>query len=170
MDVVAMPHLDGIEATRFVAGRPAGTRVVMSTMSEEDETVLSAIGPGPRATCSRGRGRGGAQRGHTAAAGRMVFGAALAGRVAAYFASARPPAPVRRSRSLDLTDRERHMLDMLAGKSNDAIAGELYLSNKTVRNAVSTIYVRLHTAGRASWLARKSPAGSTWWRTSRRRA
>ena len=74
----------------------------------------------------------------SAATGGMVFGAALAGRVAAYMSGgprtgAAPPFP-------ELSDRERTVLELLAaGRSNDAIAGEIYVSNKTVRNVVSSI-------------------------------
>jgi DNA-binding NarL/FixJ family response regulator len=94
-----------------------------------------------------------------AAAGGMVFGASLASRVATYFASARPanqpeePFP-------ELNDRERSVLDLLAaGKSNDAIARELYVSGKTVRNTVSTIYGKLHTAGRSEAIIKAREAG-----------
>ena len=76
----------------------------------------------------------------------MVFGAALAARVASYFATARPPVAERDEPFPDLTDRERDVLELLAaGSSNDAIARELYVSDKTVRN---TVCVDLHQAAR----------------------
>ena len=60
----------------------------------------------------------------------------------------------------DLTERERGVLQMLAaGKSNDAIAAELYVSNKTVRNTVSAIYAKLHAAGRAEAIVKAREAG-----------
>jgi hypothetical protein len=65
----------------------------------------------------------------------MVFGTALAARVASYFATARPPTPDRDEPFPDLTDRENDVLELLAsGSSNDAIARALYVSDKTVRN------------------------------------
>ncbi len=52
------------------------------------------------------------------------------------------------------------MLRLLAaGRSNDAIAAELYVSNKTVRNAVSGIYAKLHAAGRAEAIITAREAG-----------
>jgi DNA-binding NarL/FixJ family response regulator len=60
----------------------------------------------------------------------------------------------------ELTDRERTVLDLLAaGRSNDAIARELFVSNKTVRNAVSSIYAKLHAAGRAEAIIKAREAG-----------
>ena len=48
---------------------------------------------------------------------------------------------------------------MIAGRSNDAIARELFVSNKTVRNAVSSIYGKLHAAGRADAIIKAREAG-----------
>ena len=43
--------------------------------------------------------------------------------------------------------------------SQREIAGELYVSNKTVRNAVSSIYTKLHAAGRAEAIVKAREAG-----------
>ena len=160
---IQMPHLDGIEATRFIAGRHPDVRVVMLTMNEDDDTVLSAIRAGASGYLLKGSG---AEEVHNAvraaAAGGMVFGAALAGRVATYF-SGISGATARRAEELpfpDLTERERGVLEMLAaGKSNDVIARELFVSNKTVRNSVSSIYTKLHAAGRAEAIVKAREAG-----------
>ncbi|GGO71913.1 response regulator transcription factor [Nocardioides deserti] len=159
---IQMPELDGIEATRFLTGRQAGTRVVMLTMNEDDETVLAAMRAGASGYLLKGSG---AEEVHNAvraaAAGGMVFGASLAGRVASYFAGvAAPAARAGDDPFPDLTDRERSVLEMLAaGRSNDAIAAELYVSGKTVRNTVSTIYAKLHAAGRAEAIVKAREAG-----------
>ena len=131
----------------------------MLTMNEDDDTVLSAIRAGASGYLLKGSG---AEEVHNAvraaAAGGMVFGAALAGRVASFFAGARPQATERPFP--DLTERERGVLEMLAaGKSNDAIARETFVSNKTVRNTVSSIYGKLHAAGRAEAIVKARDAG-----------
>ena len=60
----------------------------------------------------------------------------------------------------DLSERERTVLHRLAaGRSNDDIAAELYVSNKTVRNTVSAIYAKLHAAGRAEAIVKAREAG-----------
>jgi DNA-binding NarL/FixJ family response regulator len=155
---IQMPRLDGIEATRMITGRQPEVRVVMLTMNEDDETVLSAIRAGASGYLLKGSGAEEVQNAVRAAAtGGMVFGASLAGKVAAYFTGT---APKREEPFPDLTDREREVLELLAaGKSNDAIAGAMYVSNKTVRNTVSAIYAKLHAAGRAEAIVKAREAG-----------
>ena len=157
---IQMPHLDGIEATRFVTSRHEGVRVVMLTMNEDDDTVLSAIRAGASGYLLKGSGADEVSNAiRAAAAGGMVFGAALAGRVASYFAGA-AARPIEDEPFPDLTERERTVLQMLAaGKSNDAIAGQIHVSGKTVRNIVSTIYTKLHAAGRAEAIVKAREAG-----------
>jgi DNA-binding NarL/FixJ family response regulator len=156
---IQMPELDGIEATRRITSGGGDSRVVMLTMNEDDETVLAAIRAGASGYLLKGSGAEEVQSAIRAAhAGGMVFGARLAGRVAALFASAgaRPATPA----FPELTDREREVLDLLAaGKSNDAIARQLYVSNKTVRNAVSSIYAKLHAGDRAEAIIKAREAG-----------
>ena len=157
---IQMPELDGIEATRFITGRQPAPRVVMLTMNEDDDTVLSAIRAGASGYLLKGSSAAEVHNAVRAAAGGgMVFGAALAGRVATYFASARPGARAEEPFP-DLSERERTVLDLLAaGKSNDAIARELFVSGKTVRNAVSSIYTKLHAAGRGEAIIKAREAG-----------
>lgn len=157
---IQMPRLDGIEATRFLVDRDAGLRVLMLTMNEDDDTILSAIRAGACGYLLKGAG---AEEVHnairTAAGGGMVFGASMAQQVAALLANgtarqvADEPFP-------ELTERERSVLRMVAtGRSNDDIAGELYVSNKTVRNTVSAIYAKLGVSGRADAIVRALEAG-----------
>ena len=155
---IQMPRLDGIEATRMITGRQPGVRVVMLTMNEEDETVLAAMRAGASGYLLKGSGAEEVQTAvRAAASGGMVFGASMAARVAAYFTGAVPKAE---DPFPELTDRERDVLRLLAaGRSNDAIAAELYVSNKTVRNAVSGIYAKLHAAGRAEAIIKAREAG-----------
>ena len=59
-----------------------------------------------------------------------------------------------------LSDREREVLDLVArGLANGAIAKEPYLSDKTVRNVVSSILTKLPAATRAEAVARARDAG-----------
>jgi DNA-binding NarL/FixJ family response regulator len=156
---IQMPQLDGIEATRFITRAHPEVRVVMLTMNEDDETVMSAIRAGASGYLLKGSGAAEVLRAIEAAAGGgMVFGASLAGRVASYL-SGGGPAPAE-APFPELTDRERSVLDLLAaGRSNDDIARSLYVSNKTVRNIVSSIYTKLHTAGRAEAIIKAREAG-----------
>ncbi len=158
---IQMPELDGIEATRFITSRNPAVKVVMLTMNEDDDTVLSAMRAGASGYLLKGSGADEVHNAiRAAAAGGMVFGASMAERVATYFASAVAPDTAAEDPFPDLTGRERSVLHMLAaGKSNDAIATALYVSTKTVRNTVSTIYAKLHAAGRSEAIVKAREAG-----------
>ena len=53
---IQMPQLDGIEATRFLVGRNPGLRILMLTMNEDDDTILSAIRAGACGYLLKGSG------------------------------------------------------------------------------------------------------------------
>jgi DNA-binding NarL/FixJ family response regulator len=95
------------------------------------------------------------------ARGEAVFGPGIARRLIQYFSSP-TPASSRTPRSVfpELTDREREILDLIAaGKNNQEIAENLYLSLKTVRNYVSNIFTKLQVADRAQAIVRAREAG-----------
>lgn len=157
---IQMPGLDGIEATRFVTGRH-DVRVVMLTMNEDDETILAAMRAGASGYLLKGSGADDVERAiRSAAAGGMVFGPSLAARVSTFFGRVEAPERVGEQPFPELSERERDVLGLLAeGRTNDAIAAELFVSGKTVRNAVSSIYAKLHAGGRAEAIAKAQQAG-----------
>ena len=159
MDIQMPGELDGIEATRRITAQQPDVRVVMLTMNEDDDTVVSAIRAGASGYLLKGSGAKEVLAAVRAAhEGGMVFGARLAGRVASLFQAPAPSASL--PALADLTEREREVLDLLAaGASNDAIARKLFVSNKTVRNTVSGIYAKLHANGRAEAIVKAREAG-----------
>ena len=160
MDIQMPGELDGIEATRRITAEHESVRVVMLTMSEDDDTVVSAIRAGASGYLLKGSGAREVLAAVRAAhEGGMVFGAHLAGRVAELLQAPAPAQPTRPALP-DLTEREREVLDMLAtGASNDAIARKLFVSNKTVRNTVSGIYTKLHANSRGEAIVKAREAG-----------
>ncbi|MBC3193868.1 response regulator transcription factor [Pseudonocardia sp. C8] len=155
---VGMPGLDGIAATREITSVSPSVGVVVLTMSEEDATVFAAMRAGARGYLLKGANQAEIVRAITGVArGDVVFGPALARRIADFFAA---PAAVPAGAFPELTAREREILDLLAaGRSNPQIAGALYLSPKTVRNNVSNIFAKLHVADRAEAIVRARDAG-----------
>ena len=155
---VAMPDLDGIEATRRLAVSHPHVGVVVLTMSEEDATIFDAVRAGARGYLLKGAEPDEVVRAvTTVAAGGVVFGAVLAGRIAEFFARPRggaaEPFP-------ELSPREREILDLVAaGLSNGQIAERLFLSGKTVRNHVSAVLTKLHAADRSAAIIRARDAG-----------
>jgi ATP/maltotriose-dependent transcriptional regulator MalT len=72
-----------------------------------------------------------------------------------------PPAPSAQPPAFPaLTDREREALELVArGEGNATIAHKVAVSQKTVRNHVSNIFLKLHVADRAQAIVRARQAG-----------
>lgn len=69
-------------------------------------------------------------------------------------------APSHGTGPFQLTDREAQILEAIAaGKNNRAIARELYLSEKTVRNNVSIIFTKLGVTDRSAAIVKAREAG-----------
>jgi DNA-binding NarL/FixJ family response regulator len=154
---VQMPVLDGIEATRRITTADPSLGVVVLTMSEDDGTVFAAVRAGARGYLLKGADQEEVVRAiSTVAHGGVVFGAALAVRVAEFFLGRQAAPEV----FPQLTAREREVLDLVAaGRSNAQIAETLYLSPKTVRNAVSNVFSKLQVADRAQAIVAARDAG-----------
>ena len=155
---IQMPRLDGIAATRSIVEQHPEVAVVMLTMNEDDDTIMGALRAGARGYLLKGADAGEVTHAIQAAAGGgMVFGAALATRIAAFLAGGSNQRDVVFP---ELTDRERDVLDQIAaGRSNAEIARSSFLSDKTVRNVVSSIYTKLHAADRAAAIIMAREAG-----------
>jgi len=154
-----MPVMTGVEATRQVTGQHPAVAVLVLTMLENDESVFAAIRAGARGYLLKGADRAEIGRALDGVAhGEVMFSSAIAGRVLSYFAAGRAGPEV--APFPELTDREREVLDLVArGLTNAAIARQLVVSDKTVRNHVSNVFAKLHVAGRAEAVARARDAG-----------
>ncbi len=156
-DVVLMdlnlPDVSGVEATRRIAATCPGTAVLALTMLEDDASVLAAVRAGARGYLLKGAGQEellAAVR--TAAAGGAVFGGRVAERVRAALAGDPEPPPARHP---GLTERETAVLRLLLdGRDSPAIARELQLSTKTVRNHVSNVLLKTGARDRVDLLLR----------------
>jgi len=154
-----LPGASGIEATRAVVRDHPTTRVLVMTMSSDDETVIAAMRAGARGYLVKGSGRDEVLASVRAVgAGGAVFSPAVADRFAAYF-SGLAAAPGREVFP-GLTEREREVLDLVArGYDNRRIARELFLAEKTVRNHVSSLFMKLDVTDRSEVIVRARNAG-----------
>jgi len=161
-DVVLMdlqlPGQSGIEAIRAIVAASPTTRILVVTLFQDDDSVFAALRAGARGYILKDADEAEMIRAIRAiAAGESLFSPAVASRVLAFFAGARPVAP---QIFPSLTDRERDILHLLArGKSNAAIASELGLSVKTIANNVSNIFGKLQVADRSEAIVRAREAG-----------
>ncbi|ATE56434.1 DNA-binding response regulator [Actinosynnema pretiosum] len=153
-----MPDLGGVEATRRVVAEHPGARVLVLTMFDDDDSVFAAMRAGALGYLLKASQPQQIARAVRAVAeGEAIFSPAIACRLLAYFGA---PAQQRPETFPELTSREREVLRLMAGgEGNGAIARELVLSPKTVRNHVSNILRKLHAADRAEAVARAREAG-----------
>ena len=155
---IQMPDLNGIEATRRILENDAGIGVVVVTMFEEDDSVFAAMCAGARGYVLKGAGAEEVIKVVRAVADSEAhFGPDIARRLMGFFSA---PKPTPQEAFPELTAREREVLDLIArGLSNTEIAGELYLSQKTVRNHISNLFLKLQVADRARAIVRAREAG-----------
>ncbi|MEV2272266.1 response regulator transcription factor [Nonomuraea africana] len=157
---IQMPGTDGITATRRILEAWADARVLMLTMVADDEAVFAAIQAGALGYLLKGAGSAEIGRALAAvAAGEAVYGPHVARRLRAFFNAgagvAAKPFP-------ELSDGERQVLRLVAaGLGNQVIAQQLHLSEKTVRNRVSSIFAKLGVANRAEAIVKARQGGLT---------
>jgi DNA-binding NarL/FixJ family response regulator len=162
VDVVVM-DLDlgdgsGVDVTReVVAARPA-TAVLVMSMHEDDDAVVAAVRAGARGYLVKSAPPEQVERAVRAvAAGEMILGPSVAERAMAYVLGGRSAVRVPFPR---LTDREREVLDLVAGgHDNVVIARRLGLSAKTVRNHVANVLTKLEVPDRSAAIVRARAEG-----------
>ena len=154
---VSMPVLDGVEATRVVRDRAPAVQVVILTM-HADKTVLDrAIRAGAVGylvkDCTMDEVVRTVQQ---AAAGETALSAELAG---AMLAEAVQPAGGQAPESI-ITRREEEVLQLIAeGLSTSEVAGRLYISVKTVKNHLASVYQKLDSRDRTQAVVRAVKMG-----------
>jgi DNA-binding NarL/FixJ family response regulator len=156
---VQMPDMNGLEATRRVLAAHGDVGVIVVTMFEDDETVFAAMRAGAKGYVLKGAGQDELVRAIEAVArGEALYGPRIAERILQFFQVSRRDLPL--DAFPDLTEREREVLDLIAGGiGNAAIARRLAIAEKTVRNHVSNIFSKLHVTDRAQAVVRAREAG-----------
>lgn len=147
---IRMPVLDGIEATRRLAGPGVEDpiAVVVITTFDLDEYVHGALRAGARGFLLKDAGPDLlTQAVRAAAAGDALIAPAVTRRLLAAFADAgadRPAEPVE-----PLTEREEEVLATVArGLTNAEIAAELYISLSTVKSHLANLTTKLGVRNR----------------------
>ena len=147
---VHMPDGGGVEVIRRAAAQGDPPRFLALSVSDAAEDVIAVIRAGARGYVTKTiSGRELADAVHRVRAGDPVFSPRLAGFVLDAF-SDRPGAAPPTDPELDrLTRRERDVLRLLArGYSYREIAGELFISVKTVETHVSSVLRKTQLSNR----------------------
>ncbi len=149
---IRMPVMDGVEATRIICQRFAGIKILVLTTFDNDQYLTEALKAGARgyllkdlpseelADAIRSVHRGYAQ-----------LESGLLDKIAVLLptsnSSSSEPVP---SKLAELTPREREVLRLIvSGASNREMAQQLYVSEGTIKNYVSSLLSRLNLRNRA---------------------
>ncbi len=148
---IRMPDVDGIEATRRLAGPDVADplAVVVITTFDLDEYVHAALRAGARGFLLKNAGAEMlSQAVHAAANGDALIAPSVTARLLAAFADTAPPAPPAQPVE-PLTDREEQILGAVArGRTNHEIAAEFYITLSTVKSHVTSLMTKLGARNR----------------------
>jgi len=139
---IRMPRVDGIEATRQVAGQ---TRVVILTTYELDEYVFDALAAGASAFLLKAAPPEDLLKAiRVVAAGDALLAPSVTRRLIEEFAR-RPEPATRSARRLEgLTEREVEVLKQVArGQTNAEIASHLHVAETTIKTHVAHLLDKL---------------------------
>ena len=159
---VRLPDGSGIEACREIRAEMPETRVVILTSYPDEDAVLSAIIAGASGyLLKQVRARDLVAALEAVGRGESLLDPAVTGRVlerVRRIATAEQPDEL-----AQLTTQERKILLLVAeGKTNKEIAADVFLSDKTVKNYVSSILAKLNLERRAqaaAYMARLHGSG-----------
>lgn len=145
---VSMPVLDGVEATRLVRERTPSASVVMLTMHADHEVLVRAVRAGAAGYLVKDCTTDELVRTvHLAANG----GQALSPEVASAMLAEAPAddgEPI-------ISKREEEVLQLIAeGASTTEVAERLYISVKTVKNHLASVYQKLDSRDRTQAVVR----------------
>jgi len=150
---IRMPGLNGLAATRLIKASHPDLRIVVLTVSDEDEDLFEAIKSGAAGYLQKSLDSGqffelldGVMRGE------VGLTPVLAGKILREFA--RPESTQSHDDAEELTPREREVLELVAqGRTNAEIAETLGVSQNTVKFHMKNILSKLHVRNRAEVVA-----------------
>jgi DNA-binding NarL/FixJ family response regulator len=144
---IRMPRVDGLEATRRLAAHGDGApKVLVLTTFDLDEYVWEALRAGAGGFMLKDAPpRQLAEAVRTVARGESLLAPAITRRLVERFVRVPPPdEAVQQERFAELTERELEVLRLVArGLANAEIAGELFLSEATVKTHVTRMLGKL---------------------------
>jgi DNA-binding NarL/FixJ family response regulator len=145
-----MPGMGGVEATRHISTIAPLTRVVMLTISDQDNDVIDAILAGACGYLLKDSSIQELIAGIKAASrGESLISPTIASKVLQRVRASSTQPEIESTIRAELSDREIEVLKLIAnGKDNAMIAGELHISPKTVKNHISNILMKLQIDNR----------------------
>ncbi|MST31227.1 response regulator [Acidimicrobiaceae bacterium USS-CC1] len=148
---VRMPRLGGIDAARRIRELAPATRILMLTVSDEEEDLYEAIKAGANGYLLKEISvEEVAEAVRAAVQGQSLISPSMASKLLKEFNSlARRAAEQEQAPTPVLTARELEVLRLVArGMSNREVAAALFISDNTVKNHVRNILEKLHLHSR----------------------
>jgi DNA-binding NarL/FixJ family response regulator len=145
-----MPGLTGVETTRQLSSIAPLTRVVVLTISADDDDVMNAVMAGACGYLLKDSSVPDLITGIRAAAqGESLISPQIAAKVLQRLRAQSTSEDAAATIRAELSDREIEVLKLIAnGKDNAQIARELFISPKTVKNHISNILMKLQIDNR----------------------
>ena len=152
---VTMPNVDGVEATRQLRAQRPDARIVMLTMHSDQDIVANAIRAGASGyltkDCSSEELVSAIE---SVAGGETVLSPGLAGAMLQEVQKLGRAANQSATEPI-ITKREEEVLQLIAdGLSTPEVADQLYISLKTVKNHLASIYQKLDSRDRTQAVVR----------------
>ena len=156
---VRLPDGSGVEACREIRAQRPETKVIMLTSYADDDAVFASIMAGATGyLLKQTRTQALTDAIERAMRGESLLDPAVTQRV---LERVRTASTAKDDELSLLSEQERKILDLIAeGKTNKEIAKDVYLSDKTVKNYVSSILSKLNLRRRseaAAFIARRGP-------------
>ena len=145
-----MPGLTGVETTRRITGASPLTRVLVLTISVEDNDVMNAVMAGACGYLLKDSSIHQLIAGIRAAArGESLISPQIAAKLLQRLRAQTTDTDAAATILAELSDRELEVLRLIAnGKDNAEIARQLFISPKTVKNHISNILMKLQIENR----------------------
>ena len=153
---VSMPVMDGVEATRLVREKLPDTQVVMLTMHADADIIVRAVRAGASGylvkDCTTNEV---ARTVRMAANGETAVSPELAESMLQQVQEDQASTPAGADEDSVISKREVEVLQLIAeGASTPEVAEQLYISVKTVKNHLASIYQKLDSRDRTQAVVR----------------
>ncbi len=147
---IRMPVCDGIEATRLIKAELPETKVIMLTVSEDEDDLFEAISSGAHGYLLKNmRPEELFERLEDALRGEAVIAAPMAQAILGAFVEQAQRRMEVGENDVELSPREREVLELVSqGATNKEIAEQLFISVGTVKNHIHNILEKLHLKNR----------------------